>query len=122
MDEVLLKDLRPGCVPAGHRIIVYVFPSERTTKAGIVIPEEIAQKNDIKQVRAMVVSIGRTAWADTPGYSLKGPPVTRGEIVYIAKFAGYKFVGKDEREYRVINDLDITLIEENDYGYESRYR
>jgi len=118
MDEIAFKDLMPGCAPAGHRVIVYVYPSERTTKAGIVIPEEIAQKNDVKQVRAMVVSVGRTAWADTPGYMIEGPPVSGGEIVYIAKFAGYKFIGKDEREYRVINDLDITLIEENSHGDE----
>lgn len=104
-----------GLQPLGHRILVYVFPAERKTSGGLVIPEEVAQKEDMKQIRAMVKAIGSTAWMDTPGYDK--PWVNPGDTVYIAKFAGHKVTGRDGVEYRIINDLDITLREDTDNGF-----
>lgn len=112
MKKVDTDKLNPGFVAAGHRVLVYVFPYERTTEAGIVIPEEAAKREDMKQERAFVVNIGPTAWLDTPGAGKKDHYwAAPGDIVYISRFAGYKVLGKDGVEYKIINDLDITLIE-----------
>lgn len=112
-----INQLNPGFVAAGHRVLVFVFPVERTTDGGIVIPENVAKREDMKQERAYVVNIGPTAWLDTPGGRAReqawaGP----GDFVYISKYAGYKVEGKDGNEYRIINDLDITLIEVKEDG------
>lgn len=116
--EVNVDTLKPGFFPCGHRVLVYVFPAERKTEGGIVIPEDVAKREDMKQVRAFIVNIGTTAWLDTPGgRSREGAWAVQGDIVYISKFAGFKILGKDGVEYRLINDLDITAIETKNYGY-----
>lgn len=96
----------PGLEVVGHRLLVFLHPSERKTESGIVIPDGIAEREDMKQMRATVVQVGFEAYMDDPR-----PWCNVGDIVYIAKYSGQNVDGKDGKKYRILNDHDITAVE-----------
>lgn len=107
MDPKYWFSFKPGIRPVGHRVLVYVIPTERKTKGGIVVPESVADKQDLRQVKARVMAVGLSTWKDT----VDGTPWAEvGDTVLIAKFAGHVVDGDDGRKYRLINDLDITAV------------
>lgn len=94
-----------GIKPVGHRVLIRTLSSERLTPGGIVIPDPIADKKDKEQIKALVVDVGETAWkADGLGGN---PWASPGDTVIIGKFAGVFVKGKDEVQYRLINDDEI---------------
>ena len=94
-----------GIVPLGHRVLVKPLLSERMTDGGIVIPESMADKNDKAQIKAVVVAVGETAWADS---LLGGKPWAHpGDTVIIGKYAGVFIDGKDGGKYRIVNDDEL---------------
>jgi co-chaperonin GroES (HSP10) len=105
------SEFRPGLKPCGHRVLVWPIPTERTTASGIIIHDTSASREDMAQIEAVVISVGPSAWRDQK----TGPWAEKGQKVLIAKYSGLIRKGLDERTYRVINDLDIVGIceEEN---------
>lgn len=94
-----------GLLPAGHRIVVCPIVKERTTSGGIVIPDAIMDREDMKQIEAEVIAVGPSAWADQ---AVSGQWCKVGDRVMIAKFAGLLHTGPDKKQYRIINDLDVV--------------
>ncbi len=97
---------KSGIRPCGHRVLVLPDSVEKVTESGIVIPESVTGKEQIAQIVATVVEAGAGAWADTLG----GDWAKAGDRVYIGKFTGMKFTGKDDVEYRMVSDLDIVAV------------
>lgn len=94
-----------GIRPVGHRVLVRTINTERVTGGGIVIPEATAEKNDKAQIKAVVVDYGETAWM---AEGLGGKPwAERGDTVVIGKYAGVFIKGKDDVQYRIVNDDEI---------------
>jgi co-chaperonin GroES (HSP10) len=79
---------------------------EMKTSGGILIPEQIAEKEEMKGIVATVVSVGPSAWADQ---TVGGKWASPGDKVMIAKFAGQIWKNKGIK-YRVINDLDVIAV------------
>lgn len=98
----------PGVKPCGHRLVIWPIPKERKTASGIVIPDATANREDMAQIDAVVVSIGPNAWKDQP----TGSWCEEGDTILIAKYAGLVREGKDGKIYRVINDLDVVCVVE----------
>ena len=94
-----------GIVPCGHRILVRTFQTQRKTEGGIVIPENIADRKDKAEVKAVLLDYGPTAWKD------KGlgetPWAERGDVVIIGKNEGVFVTGVDGIEYRLLNDEGV---------------
>ena len=94
-----------GIVPVGHRVLIRTINTERITSGGIVIPDPVAEKKDKEQVRATVIDYGDTAWM-AEGLGSK-PWAAVGDTVLIGKYAGVLVKGKDDVQYRIINDDEI---------------
>ncbi|MCI0562003.1 MAG: hypothetical protein MN733_26240 [Nitrososphaera sp.] len=110
-----MSNHNPGISPAGHRILVWPIPVERTTTSGIIIPDESAKREDMAQIKAEVVAIGTGAFKTMPGYESDTAPWCQvGDVVLIAKFAGLYYNSKDGRSYRVINDSDVVAVIEEE--------
>lgn len=91
-----------GLKPLGRTILIQPYAPER--KAGlIVLPDDVAGRDQMVEQRAIVVEIGVNAWCDEPA-----PRCSVGDKVIVAKFSGYMAIGTtDGKQYRFVNDRDI---------------
>lgn len=110
---------KSGIHPTGEKVLVRPIKTERKTDGGIIIPDAAASKYDLAQIKATVIEVGPTAFEKEVYFekTYGMPTVTprSGDIIAIAKYAGYLLKGKDGEEYRIINDDDITAILEDDW-------
>jgi len=95
----------PGIKPVGPRLLVYPIPIEERTEGGIILPESSRDREALRQIKAIIIDIGPEAWQDS-----KEAWAVYGNKVLISKYAGYLFKGLDDRDYRIINDVDVTAI------------
>ena len=117
---------KSGFFPCGDRVVVLPDKVERITKGGIIIPEKEGDKHQLAQVTGVLVAVGPDAWINqititerkmgnggwreierkTCGYS--GPFAKVGDRVCFARYNGLPFDGEDGKQYRLLNDEDIT--------------
>lgn len=93
---------KSGIKPLGRAVLVKPYTPER--KAGmIVLPDEVLARDQMIEIRAVVIEVGKYAWHDEPE-----PRASAGQKVLISKFAGHMVVGTaDGQQYRLINDRDV---------------
>jgi co-chaperonin GroES (HSP10) len=115
-----------GIYPAGNRVLVFVDQIEEKVKETVIelLPDTIEAQQS-SNASGVVVAIGpdafqhvtekkyrnidgelRLAEVSKRGYSQ--PFAKPGDRISFAKFAGYKYLGKDNKRYLVMNDEDIT--------------
>lgn len=99
----------------GHRILLKPFTLEevddaykRAKAVGIEIPvlEELKREQNAID-RAVVVSVGDTAWKDFGG----GPWAKEGDLIIYPKYSG-KWVEdpSDKQKYLILNDEDVLCV------------
>lgn len=97
-------DNNSGIIPKGHRILVLPEAVEEVSAGGIIMATATQQQREqMGQTDGVVIAIGATAFSD-----LGEPWCKVGDRVIFAKYAGLMRKGKDEKEYRIINDLDVV--------------
>ncbi len=93
-----------GIIPTGGHVLILPDPIERTTAAGIVIPDTVADKEQAAATSGRIIAIGPSAWADIDN----GMPWAKlGDRVSYPRYAGVTMTGNDEINYVLINDNDI---------------
>ncbi len=98
-----------GIIPLGHRLVVLPDSVEEKTESGLVLVRETTGREEMAQVRGVVVSVGDGCWADTPSKAW----CVEGDRVVFGKYAGIKIIGADKQAYRILNDLDVIGLEQN---------
>lgn len=91
-----------GIRPQGDRVLVRVEDIEETTAGGIVIPTSELNKHLAAQMAAVLVDTGKDAWSD-----YAEPFAKIGDRVLYQRHSGIQLRGKDNKLYRVVNDIDI---------------
>lgn len=99
-----MSDYNPNIEPIGHRCLVFPVKTQRQTEGGIYIPEQAAEREDMAQVKGVLVAVGPTAGKD---YNW-GDWARIGETVIFGKYSGVTIKGDDGKEYRLINDEDLA--------------
>lgn len=98
--------------PVGTKVIVEVEAIKEKTSGGIVLPQEIARKEQDKITSGLYIKGGAVAFSDLINQS--APYYDQiphsGDRVYFVKFAG-KELNLDGKTYRVIHDEDIYTFE-----------
>lgn len=95
-----------GIYPCGPRILVLPEEIEKKSEGGIVIVTDATEKMEaLAQTAGLVIAMGDTCYADQPA-----PWCKVGDRVTFAKYSGLLNKGKDGKKYRVISDLDIVSI------------
>lgn len=106
-----------GIRPVGDRVLVR--PDKIETKVGLIeIPETVTERHGLAQTIGTVVAIGPDAWThsvekrdgNVTVKGFHGPFAKVGDKVMFAKYGGLTVRGKDEVEYRIINDIDVTAL------------
>ena len=93
-----------GIHPKGHRVLILPDPVEEVTQSGIIVSVgENRDRERLAQLKGTVVELGNTAWLDQPS-----PWAKVGDHVIFGKYSGLIYQGDDDKEYRIINDLDVV--------------
>lgn len=107
-----LEDCQPGMRATGFCVLVALSPKEEMSAGGIIIPQNVGEREHMNQVKGRLVSVSPAAFdfADFGGAQAK-----EGDAVVFAKFAGIVTEGADKREYRILQDREIlAVIEETE--------
>ena len=116
---------KSGISPSGNRVVVLPDDVEKKTEGGIVIPDSIADQHQDANSTGLLIAVGPDAYQHTTSITERlidgqWKAVERtitgyseafakpGDRVAFAKFGGLKVEGEDGKEYRVLNDEDIT--------------
>ena len=95
-----------GIHPKGHRVLILPDPVEEVTQSGIILSVgENRDRERLAQLKGTIVELGNTAWLDQPS-----PWANEGDHVIFGKYSGLIYQGADDKEYRIINDLDVVAI------------
>jgi co-chaperonin GroES (HSP10) len=93
---------------------------EERTEGGIIIPETVNELHAMAQSIGTFIEAGPDAWIDhmerdgegrvtkVVGYS--GPFAAPGDRVAFAKYGGLAVEGADGKQYRIMNDQDVTAV------------
>jgi len=95
-----------GIHPKGHRVLILPDPVEEITQSGIILSVgENRDRERLAQLKGTIVELGNTAWLDQPS-----PWANVGDHVIFGKYSGLIYKGDDDKEYRIINDLDVVAL------------
>lgn len=94
-----------GIRPVEFKILVEPHEVKEKTEGGIYMVSAVTEREKMAQVKATLVAVGSNAF-----YDWFDPKPQIGDMVLFAKHAGYVTPGADGKEYRLINDKDITAI------------
>ena len=93
-----------GINPCGWRVLIKPQEVKDTSKGGIIIATEVSKEREqMGNTTGVVISMGKQCYADEPA-----PWCKVGDKVIFAKYAGLLYLGKDGKQYRMVNDKDIT--------------
>ena len=94
-----------GINPQGWRILIKPLEIEEKTASGIIISTgETSVREQLANTTGEVIEVGPdcNAWCKA------------GDRVVFAKYSGLMYLGKDGKQYRVINDEDIVATLDDD--------
>jgi co-chaperonin GroES (HSP10) len=93
-----------GINPVGNRILLLPIEVQQTSASGIIIAtEETSAREQMANTTGVVIAMGDQCFDDevTPWCAV-------GDKVIFAKYAGLLYLGRDGKQYRMINDKDVT--------------
>jgi len=117
---------RSGITPILDRVLVLPDEVEETTEGGIIIAPKVAEQHQMAQATGIFVAAGPDAfihstiyvetlvdghWKMTERRTDRWNPEhipKAGDRVQFAKYGGLVNIGEDGKEYRILNDRDIT--------------
>lgn len=106
-----------GIQPVDRRVLVKPETFEEKTEGGIIIPEQSREREEMGHIKADLVSVGSQAFEDIEDPAQR--PVA-GMKISIARYAGYLIKGKDDVNYRIINDTDVVAVLDGNWDIRSK--
>ena len=95
-----------GIQPLDQRVLV--LPDPVSDKVGsIIIPDAQKERDKFAQIKGTLVAIGVNAWEEASRSPQFVRPVP-GDRVLISKYGGILLTGDDGKDYRIMNDEDVT--------------
>lgn len=86
-----------------YKVIIKRDSVEKTYgDAGIVLADDVVDREEWTVTKGVIVSIGSKAFSDWP----EAP--TEGQRVMIQEYVGQRFIGDDDEKYLIVNDKEIA--------------
>lgn len=99
-------------VPAGYRILLEMEAVEEKTKGGIILPQQVIERDEFNKEWGTVRAMGNCCYHDFPQ-----PWCGVGDVVAIVAGNGKSVTDPDtEKKYRMINDKDVLCIRHSPRG------
>ena len=83
---------------------------EQTTKGGIIIADTIRDQHSNAQTTGRLVAAGPDCWKEFQGKWAKV-----GDKILFARHGGLKINGMDGKEYRLLNDEQVTAVVDSSF-------
>ena len=101
--------------PTGWRILVMPYQGKEVTDKGVIIPDQIRQREALATVVAYVLKIGPLAYKDSDKFGDGGSWCKEGDWICIGRYAGSRF-SLEDMEVRIINDDEVfsTILDKDD--------
>lgn len=99
-----------GIQPLDLRVLVLPDPPEEKTKSGIILPDAHKEKEKFATMKATLIAVGENAWEEAAARSKNFVKPVPGDRVLISKYGGVLLTGDDGKDYRIMNDDDVTAI------------
>lgn len=102
--------------PTGWRVLVMPYKGKTKTDGGLILPDQVREREALATVVAYVLRLGPLAYQDTGKFGDNPEPWCReGQWVCIGRYAGSRFK-IDGGEVRIINDDEViaTILEPDD--------
>jgi len=94
-------------IPLLHAVVILPDSVEQTSAGGIIIPEQVTERERKAVEYGTVVRVGPRAFMD---YG-RGPDIlSTGDRVSYARYAGKTVTDTDGKEYLLVNDQDILCL------------
>lgn len=91
-----------GIQPVEYKVLIKPEVVEEKTAGGIILAQNTKDKDQMAQVKGILVAVGANAFEDWKD------EIAIGDKVYFSKYAGFVIEGEDGEEYRLANDKDIA--------------
>ena len=89
-----------------YKVLVKPRKAEERTKGGIVLPEQVVEKDQHAAMEGEVCGMSPLAFSYDEGANK--PEI--GDTVVFARYSGITQKGNDGVEYRIMNDKDVVAI------------
>lgn len=90
-----------------HHLLIDPDKKETVSPGGIVIPDQIIEKERKAVEYGTVLQVGPTAYLDHG----RDPSIIKvGDRVCINRYAGKEVTDVDEKKYLIVNDSDVLCI------------
>lgn len=102
--------------PTGWRILVMPYKGKTKTDGGLILPDQVREREALATVVAYVMRLGPLAYKDPNKFGDNAEPwCQEGQWVCIGRYAGSRFK-IDGGEVRIINDDEViaTILEPDD--------
>ena len=113
LEKTLLERLPQ---PTGWRILVMPYQGKVKTDGGLIVPDQVREREALATVVAYVLRVGPMAYKDPDKFGQDAEPWCKeGQWVCIGRYAGSRFK-IDGGEVRILNDDEIiaTILEPDD--------
>ena len=102
--------------PTGYKVLIAMPTAKDATKGGVLIPDELRQRETVASIIGVVVDVGPSAYADPEKFP-DGPYCDVGDFVVFRSYSGTRFKVGDT-EFRLINDDTVEATVEDPTGFE----
>ena len=92
--------------PTGWRILILPYQGRKQTQGGILIPEEVREKEAVGTVCGYVLKVGPLAYQDYNRFGTSGAWCKEKDWVIFGRYAGSRFK-IEGGEVRLLNDDEI---------------
>jgi co-chaperonin GroES (HSP10) len=102
--------------PTGWRILVMPYKGKTKTDGGLILPDQVREREALATVVAYVMRLGPLAYKDPNKFGDNAEPwCQEGQWVCIGRYAGSRFK-IEGGEVRIINDDEViaTILEPDD--------
>ena len=96
---------KSGFKPTTFRVLVKTDKVEEKTQGGIILPDEVKEKEQFAQSKGILVDHGYCAFRDTNKEWEDRPHI--GDTVAFKAYSGVSMIGDDGDTYTLMNDEEI---------------
>tara|TARA_Y100000004_G_scaffold184328_1_gene233227 strand:+ start:548 stop:1018 length:471 start_codon:yes stop_codon:yes gene_type:complete len=96
--------------PTGWRVLILPYQGRKQTQGGIIIPEDVRERESVGTVCGYVLRVGPLAYEDVSKFGKHREPwCGEGDWVIFGRYAGSRFK-IEGGEVRILNDDEVLAV------------
>jgi co-chaperonin GroES (HSP10) len=102
-------------VPSGYNILIALPEAETKTDGGILLPEDMAEREALATILGFVLKLGPDCYLDKEKFPT-GPWCKEGDWILFRSYTGTRFKVFGQ-EFRMVTDDTVQAVVEDPQGY-----